>query len=184
MTKLIRLKHWQVFSIIAIGYIISIVLQINKFEIGSITSLELSAVATIITIILLFSWSLTIGLFLNQIPEKAYHFKSWILIMAVFFCIIGYTDLNLQRIGIENNFVPFWVGFIIMPMTFWGLYFTFYNVAKSLKSIELEREAKFSECIIDAISLFVLPIGVWFIQPRLNKILAITENTKTEIEAD
>lgn len=180
MKEIIRLKHWQVFSIIAVGYLISFVLPTNNFKIGSTTSLELAAVATIITLILLFSWTLIIGLFLNNIKDNIYHFKNWILIIAVFCCILGYSNLNIQRLKLDNEFIPFWIGFILTPLTFWGLYYTFYKVAKSLKSIELDREAKFSECIIDAIALFALPIGVWFIQPRINRILIVVEQIEKE----
>ena len=180
MKEIIRLKHWQVFSIVAIGYIISYVLPTTNFKIGSITSIELAAIATIVTLILLFSYTLTIGLFLNNIKDNTYHFKNWILIIAVCCCILGYSYLNLQRLNFDTEFIPFWVSFISTPLTFWGLYYTFYQVAKSLKSVELDREAKFTECIIDAITLFALPIGVWFIQPRINRILTVVEQIENE----
>jgi len=182
MKEIIRLKHWQVFSIIAIGYIISYVLPTTNFEIGSITSLELAAIATIITLILLFSYTLTIGLYLNNIKDNPYHFRNWVLIIAILCCILGYSYLSLQRLKLDNEFIPFWIGFISTPLTFWGVYYAYYSVAKSLKSIELDREAKFSECIIDAITIFMLPIGVWFIQPRLNRILKVVEQIETETQ--
>ncbi|MDP4240779.1 MAG: hypothetical protein Q8904_15055 [Bacteroidota bacterium] len=175
MKEILRLKHWQVFSIIAIGYIISYVLPMINFKIGGITSIELAAIATIITLILLFSYTLTIGLFLNNIKNNTYHFKNWILIIAILCCILGYSDLSLLRLKLDDEFIPFWIGFISTPLTFCGVCYAYYSVAKSLKSIELDREAKFSECIIDAITLFALPIGVWFIQPRLNRILTVVE---------
>ena len=182
MKEIVRLKNWQVFSIIAIGYIISFALPTTNFKIIGITLLELAAIATIITLILLFSYTLTIGLFLNNIKDNPYHFKNWALIIAILFCIIGYSDLNLQRLKIYNDFFPFWIGFISTPLTFWGVCYAYYSVAKSLKSIELDREAKFSECIIDAITIFALPIGVWFIQPRLNRILKVVEQIETETQ--
>jgi len=182
MKEIIRLKHWQVFSIIAIGYILSYVLPTTNFKIGSLTSIELAAIATIITLFLLFFWTLTIGLYLNSVTKNKYHFKNWILILAIFSCILGYTYLNLQRLKLANDFFPFWMGSISTLLTFWGLYYSFYQVAKSLKSIELGREARFSECIIDAITLFALPIGVWFIQPRVNRILTDFEQIENEIK--
>jgi hypothetical protein len=182
MKEIVRLKHWQVFSIVAIGYIISYVLPTTNFMIGSINSIELAAIVTILTLILLFSYTLTIGLFLNNIKNNTYHFKNWILIIAVCCCILGYSYLNLQRLNFDTEFIPFWIGFISTPLTFWGLYYTFYQVAKSLKSVELDRIAKFSECIIDVITIFMLPIGVWFIQPRLNRILKVVEQIETETQ--
>lgn len=182
MKEIIRLKHWQIFSIIAIGYIMSYGLPSTNFKIGSITSIELAAIATVITLILLFSYTLTIGLFLNNIKDNPYHFNNLVLIIAILCCILGYTDLSLQRLKLYNEFLPFWIGFISTPLTFWGVCYAYYSVAKSLKSIELDREAKFSECIIDAITIFMLPIGVWFIQPRLNRILKVVEQIENETQ--
>ena len=182
MKEIMKLKHWQVFSIIAIGYITSFALRMTDFKIGSFTSIELSAIMTIITIILLFSYALILGLFLNNINDNTYHFKNWILIIAVCICILGYSYLNLQRLNLDNDLIPFWIGFISTPLTFWGLYYTYYQVAKSLKSIELDREARFSECIIDSITIFALPIGIWFIQPRINRILKVVEQIENEVE--
>ena len=180
MNGIIRLKHWQVFSIVVIGYIISYVLPTTNFEIGSITSLELAAIATIITLILLFSYILTIGLYLNNIKNNPYHFRNWVLIIAILCCILGYSYISLQKLKLDNELIPFWIGFISTPLTFWGVCYAYYSVAKSLKSIELDREAKISEFIIDAIAIFMLPIGVWFIQPRLNRILKVVELIENE----
>ena len=184
MKKILRLKHWQIFSIIIVVEIISFVLTSSDFKIGSISSLYLAVIAAIITFILFFSWTLIIGLFLNNIKGNAYHFKNWILILAIFCCIQGYSYLNFQRLKLDNEFIPFWIEFISTLLTFWGIYYTFYQVAKSLKSIELDREAKFSECILDALALFALPFGVWFIQPRVNRILIVVEQIEKEKEND
>ena len=179
MKDIIRLKHWQVFCILALSHLISFILSSVNFEIGSITSHELAIVTTIITLILLFSWTLTIGLFLNNLERNNHYFKNWVLIFAVICCMIGYSQLNLQRISVEIELTTFWYGFIT-GFTFWGVCYTFYHVAKSLKSVELNREANFSEFIIDAITLFMFPIGVWFIQPRINRILMIEETNEKQ----
>lgn len=43
--------------------------------------------------------------------------------------------------------------------------------AKLLKSVELKREAMFSEFSSDFLLILFFPIGIWIIQPRLNKII-------------
>jgi hypothetical protein len=63
----------------------------------------------------------------------------------------------------------------IFPMTFFGIFYVFLTVAKSLKSIENEEHVTLDVYIIDALLLFAFPIGIWFIQPRLNKINAAIE---------
>jgi len=174
MKEIIRLKHWQVFGIIGIGYIISFALQMCDFELWGVTSLELTAIVTVITLILLFFWVLIVGLFLNNRTANVYSFRNWVFVFAVGCCAFGYTYLNLQRLKMENQLFPFWFGFITL-FTLWGIGYTYYQVARSLKSQELGREAAFSECIIDAITLFAFPFGVWFVQPRINRILTAVE---------
>lgn len=56
----------------------------------------------------------------------------------------------------------------------------FRNVSKSLKSMELGREAVAKEYILDAILLFLLPIGIWFIQPRVNRLFNQTKIKQEE----
>jgi len=165
-----KLKHWQIFMILGTGYILHLVLSGTNFTIGKITSTELSTLIGIITIIMFFLWVLIIGLYLNSIPENPYKFKKWILVISIFCSIAGYSELLLQRTGNENYIVPFWISFMLTLLTLLGLFYTFYNVPKSLKSIELDKESKFSEYIVSAILLYAFPIGVWFIQPRLNRI--------------
>ncbi len=43
---------------------------------------------------------------------------------------------------------------------------------KELKSIELGREAKIGEYAGDVVLMLMWPIGIWFIQPRINKVLS------------
>lgn len=46
---------------------------------------------------------------------------------------------------------------------------------KELKSIELGREAKIGEYAGDLVLMLVWPIGIWFIQPRINKVISERE---------
>jgi hypothetical protein len=42
--------------------------------------------------------------------------------------------------------------------------------AKTLKTIELGRLAKINEYAVEAFLIWMVPLGVWFIQPRLNEL--------------
>jgi hypothetical protein len=170
MEYIVKLKHWQIFLVLGTVYILYLILSGINFTFGKITSHELSIMIGIITICLFFLWVLVIGLYLNSIPDNPYKFNKWILILSIFWCIIGYSELLLQRLENNNNIVPGWISFSITLLTFLSLYYTFYNVPKSLKSIELGRKSKFTDYIVTAILIFAFPIGIWFIQPRVNRI--------------
>ena len=168
MENFLRLKHWQAFSIYASGLLLHILFMIYNFKFGNISSLELSGLFAILTLVFFFLWVLAIGLFANNIKENPYKFRNGLLIFAVLCSTIGYSYLNIERIGLTIEIIPEWVSLILSPFTIFGVIYTFYNVSKSLKSIELNRKATFSEYFLDAILLFAFPIGVWFIQPRIN----------------
>jgi hypothetical protein len=180
MTKILNLKHWQVFALLCTPYAVSIIFWQANFSFGNITAPKISAIAAVISLILFFSWILSIGLFLNNIPDNPYRFKKWLLIFAVLCCILGYSELNLQRLNLANGNIPNPISALMTPLVFFGVVYTFYNVPKSLKSLESDKRAKLSEWIIDAFMIFFFPIGIWIIQPRLNKIYAVNNMIKNE----
>ena len=182
MKKLLTLKHWQVFLILTTGFLLNFILVESDFKIGPVSSLLLAVIVGIISLILFFGWVLTIGIFVNGIQDNPYHLRQEILIFAVLSCLIGYSELNLERLAIENLQIPDWVGIILTPLTFFGIIYTFYNVPKSLNSIELDRKVPFRECVVDAFLLFAFPIGVWFIQPRINRLFLANELLENENE--
>lgn len=179
MTRIINFKHWQVFSILTFFYILIGVFQVTKLSIGNLTPIELNIASTIILLILFFLWFMTIGIFLNRISDNPYHFRDYVLIIAGISSIVGYSLLSLQK-GFENNSVLMWLSFVSFPFTFWGIIYIFYKVPKSLKSLELGHKAKFSEFLLDLILFAIFPIGIWIIQPRLNKIYAVNEMIEKE----
>lgn len=61
----------------------------------------------------------------------------------------------------------------------WALWYVFYFMAKALKSVETQSEVSFTDCIGDFMLLIFLPIGIWFIQPRINKIFAAEPEPET-----
>lgn len=182
MERIIKLKNWQVFSILIFFYILIFVFQEMELSIGKLTPIELTVASTIILLVLFFLWFMTIGIFLNQIADNPFHFKKYVLIIAGISCILGYSLLGLQRLEFERNIVPMWLSFVSFPFTFWGIIYIFYKVPKSLKSIELGHKAKFSEFLLDLILFAIFPIGVWIIQPRINRIYAVKEEIKEENE--
>ncbi len=184
MKKILRLKHWQVFSILTIFYILIFIFQKINFSIANVTSFELAIASTIILLVLFFLWLMSIGISLNQISDNPYYFRKSLLIIAGTSCILGYSFLNLQRLGFEKDIIPMWLSAVSFPFTFWGIIYTFYKVPKSLKSIELGQKAKFPEFLLDLVLFAFFPIGVWIIQPRLNRIYAATEQIGEEKEYD
>lgn len=83
--------------------------------------------------------------------------------MAAYIAIIIYSD------GSGMTFT----GFAAIPM-FYVLYaviYVFLFPARVLKSVEIRNKASFSEYIGYVLMMVFWPIGIWFLQPRINKIV-------------
>jgi hypothetical protein len=52
-----------------------------------------------------------------------------------------------------------------------GFLYSFYFVAKTFKTVELQREVAFSDFVGEFFLLLLFPIGVWIIQPKINKMI-------------
>lgn len=64
---------------------------------------------------------------------------------------------------------------IIFPchiFCFFATLYLFYQLGSSLKCVELQRKPRGDEFIGEIILFWMFPIGVWFLQPRINKIFA------------
>lgn len=160
MNFILRLKHWQVFIILIIG------LFVGNFEIEG--NQTLTAILLSFGMTTYFLWILLVGHGLYQIlPEK--------------------IDLN-YNLFLINSFIWLTAYIIVMVisdgqgMTFKGLaalpgFYVFYAFlyflmfpARTLKSIEKNKKADIGECIGDFFLIVFLPIGIWFLQPRINKV--------------
>ena len=161
------------FLILCSTYIVGVVFELDLFSIARVVTLQISVYLSVITLIFFFSWIIVIGIHLNKTPDNPHHFRTPVLIFAVLCAMISYIELNFERLENEGLYSPNYFSMLLPLFASFGISYTFYNVPKSLKSIELGRKAMFSEWIIDALLLFAFPIGVWFIQPKLNKILSV-----------
>lgn len=66
------------------------------------------------------------------------------------------------------------VTFIIVPLHLISMvciFLSFRYAAKIMKSVELGRMAKVSDYIGEFMLIWFMPLGVWILQPRLNKLV-------------
>lgn len=83
---------------------------------------------------------------------------------------IIYT-VNNTLSGHEFN-LPLHFGIMLM------MFYVIIYAAKTLKTAELKRETSISEYLDEVFLLWFYPIGIWFIQPRIQKII----NKKNEVQ--
>ena len=161
MAILLRFKSWMIFMIIILGLLIGNITVENQPSI--------SIFLRIIGITVYIIYPLLIGHFLqNYLPrriELSYNF----FLVNTFLWFTTYSLIIILSGGQGMTFT----GLIVLPLLY--IFFAFFHFfafpAKTLKSIELKREARLSEYLGEFILMLILPIGIWALQPRVNKII-------------
>lgn len=175
MKRLLQLKHWQLFLVIFSTYFIALIFWQSDFNIAGITGLHISVLMSVIYIVAFFLWVLGVGLFLNSIPDNPHRFRGWLYTITSFLAMLAYIGLNLERLSAEGFSLPLEVMMFMPVLGLLGLPYTFYNVSKSLKSLETGSKVAFPAFLLEAVLFFAFPIGIWFIQPRLNRIYMVAQ---------
>ncbi len=187
MTNLfLKAKHWQLFSLtFGIPFIFQIVMMVNIFSnIGDGNIPDPTYMFKYMTFFCIFIvlfmgvwfgwfWSVAIGL-QAKMPEgvkmkvtkyKIFFFSPLIYILVLIFFMSTMT----------TNSVPNPAMFIvILPLHLFSMFCMFYNlyfVAKTFKTVELQRETRFSDFAGEFFMIWFYPIGIWIIQPKINKMM-------------
>ncbi len=192
--KFLKAKHWQIF-ILMIGIpilfqffmmfsmFLSFQTETNPDPEAIISMFKFFPIIIILYICVFFSWfwSIAIGL-QNKLPEgikmKTKKFKIFFFIPLVYITLIS-IGIGLIFSGFirGNNFFPnnlwFLIPLIILPLHLFSVFCMFYMLyfcSKTIKTVELQREVSFGDFIGEFFGLWFYFIGIWFIQPKINKL--------------
>ena len=72
-----------------------------------------------------------------------------------------------------------WIGIAVLVLhivSIFGIFYSMYFAAKTLKTVELLREVSFREFASEFFMFWFFPIGIWILQPRINDIVEKQEN--------
>ncbi len=200
----LRAKHWQLFiPVIAVPFVTMIILAI--IAAFAITRLEmygdnpenflwmfyLLPVFFILGVFVQFAWSWNIFTKLSKLIPG--HVRIPIrrakLLFAVpilyFFLLPFYIIFVIKTVLYEdvNNFFTIAVlGIFILLLHLFSIFcilHTIYFSAKVVRSAELQTNARFSTFVGDFFLIWIFPVGIWFIQPRINKLIEKATNSPT-----
>ncbi len=201
MKFFLKLKHWQLFilligipgvlyaalTMVLFSKLISLINHININPDPSEFLIIWAYMPGIILLatILFFCWFYTLGTNLHRrlptdVKMNSLLFKIFLTIFAISTLLLCYFLYHFYSNIIPSaaqGHPPYISPLIILiiPLQFFSVFCIFYCmyfVAKSLKSIELQREAVFGEYIIEIILILFLIVGIWFLQPKINNLFA------------
>ncbi len=193
MKFFLTVKHWQLFILqFALPFLLQTIL-ITAFIVFREPLQVLYFFPFLILLILFnhYGWTYTITVNLyRKLPEsvslRLTHFKFFFFFPAIYLTVLllsVFLFIN-SDFSIEESW-PFVAILFIIPLHLFAIFCNFYCLyftAKTLKSVELEREARFSDYASEFILLWFSIVGIWIIQPRINKIFDPTANAKDHAE--
>ena len=205
--RLLKAKHWQLFLITfglpMVCYIImmTVIFSILSNERVPDPRVILNFFSFFPIMITIFAgtlfawlWALAVGLQKNIPPGiemKTGRFKLFFFIPVVylFLVMIGIEVLvnsiatTMDRTAeAELAWMPGVVAFVVPLhlLSMFGIFHCLYFVAKTIKTVELQRETTFSDFAGEFFMIWFYPIGVWIIQPRINKMIIDPDQTARE----
>jgi hypothetical protein len=196
--RFLKAKHWQLFLLTCgIPIIFQFIMMGTMF--ASISSGKQPDPTTFLSFFSFFPimmmifvgtffgwfWSIAIGL-QNKAPAnlkmKTGKFKVFFFIPIVYMLLICITMVTAMSGMFESSEEPN-AGLIassmaiIFPLHLFSMFCIFYClyfVSKTFKTVELQRETTFSDFAGDFFLIWFYPIGIWIVQPKINKMVEET----------
>ncbi|NKI33355.1 hypothetical protein [Croceivirga thetidis] len=124
-------------------------------------------------------WSIAIGLqpkIPPQVKMKVKKFKVFFFIPFLYIIfLMMYLGGLFSGLGTNGFGNGFWIISIMLPLHFLSMFCIFYSlyfVAKTIKTAELQREVNFGDFAGEFFLLWFYFVGIWIIQPKVNKLYA------------
>ena len=175
----IRTKHWQIF-LLFVGLFGLALAFISVFDPASDPTMmhDLPFLAVIEMFALAFAvWLWSLGTFIHSVVPLPLRLNSTFFPIAVL-CPSLYTVLF---IAVFQGMNPTLFA-LIFPLHLFAMFcvlYSWYFISKSLAMAERQRSASFPEYVGYVLCLWFFPFGIWFIQPRINRLYAETLHQQT-----
>ena len=177
----LRARHWQIFLLIFGVFCVGQVVIMSSPPVRSPEDFWEAGLLLGVVMVLLFTlcflaWFWSIGSFLSSIVQPALRLK-----IGFFRFALVYPALYIFA------FIPFFLSLkpvlfaVIFPLHLFAMFCLFYSlyfVSKSLVLTETGKSASFYDYAGPFFLLWFFPIGVWIIQPRINRLYAERRNAE------
>ena len=201
MDIFLRAKHWQLFLLtFGIPVLLQIALMFSIFASlinnpNPDPSIIFSHLKFLPVIILLFSaglygWQFAVATGLQkmvpaEVKMKVTRFKIFffmpviyliLLLIFIFVIVINFSHIDPSRIDPSDFGLKLFISFaLIIPIHMLAMgciFYCIYFIAKTLKTVELQRDVSFSDFVGEFFLVWFFPVGVWILQPRINRMAA------------
>ena len=170
MKFFITAKHWQLFILLMLPMFLSQLLVFNSFQTNEMPNITTVFGLTLMMMLILFAWvsSIASECFKRLPPELASSpTKMYVgLVYASLYLVVASNFFMNPQHGLPSLIVPFHL--LAMVAIFYSIGFT----AKQLIKLEQQKDVSFVDYCGPFFLLWFFPIGVWFLQPKVNRLLS------------
>ena len=164
MDIVFKAKHWQIFGIfIFLGLLDTVLKSIDPL---------ISAFSYIVFILFELGWILVLGYGLARRQNKldSIDFKTFMTTGILLIIVNSLSKLLNATQIIESKTLGVAVTIVLVVYALISLTIIYWYPAKMLKQLETNRDIDINDYFGDIFRLLFLPIGIWTIQPRINKL--------------
>lgn len=179
MSKLLKLKHWQLFLLLIglplVFQIFTMQAMMNNEPAGMFISFPLMM---ILVVAIYFGWFYALGTNLHKklpssVSMNLKRFKIFLIIPMVYIVLIS-LFMTFAMSDVFPEYISSYM-MIIIPLHLFSIFCMFYClyfISKELKSVEWQRPVTFNDYAGEFFFIWFFPFGIWFIQPRINKLFS------------
>ncbi len=184
MKKLLTIKHFQLFGLLVGAPVVFTILIISTIVLIGLPVTMLISIfqkLTIFIIFAIFGWFYTLGTNLHEklptsMPMNLPRFKMFLSIQVIYNLFMSTFIFSLTANGptVEQpNPLIVAIVFLIPLFSMFCIFYCIYFSAKTLKAVELQRLVTFNDFVGEFFLFWFFPIGIWIIQPRINKLFKV-----------
>lgn len=162
-TFFLRAKHWQLFLLLLI---LAVVDSVARYVLHLPKGYDYVIGAVEYVVLLVWFWSM--GTFLAGLSQARFHLSKRMFHIALIFTPVE-SSFSFWY-GATTNGVPFSVAFVLQAFGVFCFWYLFYFLARSLVMAEMEAIPIFEQYVGTLFALLFFVIGIWFIQPRVNRL--------------
>ncbi len=188
----LKAKHWQLFLAIIvipfiiymtfIGVVISSMVGNDNPDPGIFLDMfSIFPLVILITGSIQFTWFWSVGVGLNKkIPDglklNVHRFKMafvCVIVGMIAYLYMIYSLIKNIAFATQQDYNPALPGLIFpsVLILMFSVFYIYYFVAKTIRTAELQKDITVGDYIGEFFLIYFFPIGIWFIQPKINKMV-------------
>jgi hypothetical protein len=187
---LLRAKHWQIFFLLFGIFIVGDVAVMSSMSAAARSPQDFVKIGPLFGAVLVLSmfctlaWFWSMGSFLSSMVPPPLRLKIGFFRFALTYpALYIFIFIALfQSISTRPALLA-----IIFPLHFFAVFCMFYDlyfVSKNLVLAETSKSPSFYEYAGPFFLIWFFPVGVWFIQPRINRLYGQPALSLTEVEPE